>query len=375
VINSLYQKTNCTMSSQEMQAFVTLATDDTYCLGATVLALSLRRVNTKHKLVVMITDRVSQSMRSQLDSLFDEIITVNVLDSNDETNLALLSRPDLGITFTKLHCWRLTQYSKCVFLDADTLVLHNVDELFEREELSACPDVGWPDCFNSGVFVYRPNLETYQSLVEFSLKQGSFDGGDQGLLNMFFNTWSHKDISKHLPFTYNVVSSTFYFYAPAFKKYGMNTKIVHFIGAKKPWHHEYSSTSSQPTIQNIGESAYLQFWWDLFMEHVHPKLNQSEMHSYMDIDKQLLTQMEVVDRRQEVLMSKLNISPVYTSEQLAGRHRQYAWEEGFVDYHGLDSFSLIQDHIQSVIDSPVAHSSEVSSPKKSESSKDTKIYY
>jgi len=40
-----------------------------------------------------------------------------------------------------------------VFLDADTLVLDNVDELFERPELAAAPDVGWPDCFNSGVFV------------------------------------------------------------------------------------------------------------------------------------------------------------------------------------------------------------------------------
>lgn len=47
---------------------------------------------------------------------------VNVLDSKDEANLALLARPELGVTFTKLHCWRLTQYEKCVFLDADTLV-------------------------------------------------------------------------------------------------------------------------------------------------------------------------------------------------------------------------------------------------------------
>jgi glycogenin glucosyltransferase len=44
------------------------------------------------------------------------------LDSEDAANLALLTRPELGITFTKLHCWRLTQFTKCVFLDADTLV-------------------------------------------------------------------------------------------------------------------------------------------------------------------------------------------------------------------------------------------------------------
>ena len=60
--------------------------------------------------------------REQLTAVFDNVVTVDVLDSRDQVNLALLTRPDLGITFTKFHCWRLTQYSKCVFLDADTLV-------------------------------------------------------------------------------------------------------------------------------------------------------------------------------------------------------------------------------------------------------------
>jgi glycogenin glucosyltransferase len=55
-------------------------------------------------------------------------------------------------------------------------VLKNSDELFEREELSAAPDPGWPDCFNSGVFVYRPSLDTFTALIEFALSKGSFDG-------------------------------------------------------------------------------------------------------------------------------------------------------------------------------------------------------
>lgn len=47
---------------------------------------------------------------------------VDVMDSGDAAHLALMKRPDLGVTFTKLHCWTLTHYSKCVFMDADTLV-------------------------------------------------------------------------------------------------------------------------------------------------------------------------------------------------------------------------------------------------------------
>lgn len=55
-------------------------------------------------------------------------------------------------------------------------IVQNCDELFEREELSAAPDVGWPDCFNSGVFVFKPSEDTFNKLIAFALEQGSFDG-------------------------------------------------------------------------------------------------------------------------------------------------------------------------------------------------------
>ena len=55
-------------------------------------------------------------------------------------------------------------------------VLSNIDELFEREELSAAPDPGWPDCFNSGVFVFKPSNETYKKLLTLCTETGSFDG-------------------------------------------------------------------------------------------------------------------------------------------------------------------------------------------------------
>lgn len=60
--------------------------------------------------------------RERLRAVFTEVVIVDVLDSRDAAHLALLQRPELGITFTKIHCWGLTQYEKCVFLDADTLV-------------------------------------------------------------------------------------------------------------------------------------------------------------------------------------------------------------------------------------------------------------
>ena len=114
--------------------------------------------------------------RQELARVWDHLEIVDLLDSNDAAHLALLTRPELGITFTKIHCWSLTQYRKCVFLDADTLIVQNCDELFERDELSAVPDIGWPDCFNSGVFVFEPSTATHEALLQFAMEHGSFDG-------------------------------------------------------------------------------------------------------------------------------------------------------------------------------------------------------
>ncbi|XP_058517162.1 LOW QUALITY PROTEIN: glycogenin-1-like [Ochotona princeps] len=203
----------------EDQAFVTLTTNNAYAKGALVLGSSLKQHRTSRRLAVLTTPQVSDSMRKALEVVFDEVITVDILDSGDSAHLTLKKRPELGITLTKLHCWSLTQYSKCVFMDADTLVLKNIDDLFEREELSAASDPGWPDCFNSGVFVYQPSVETYNQLLRCAAEQGSFDGmcGDKGLLNTFFSSWATTDIRKHLPFIYNLSSISIYSYLPAFK--------------------------------------------------------------------------------------------------------------------------------------------------------------
>lgn len=109
--------------------------------------------------------------------MFDELVDVQVLDSQDVLRLELLQRPELGITLTKIHVWKLTQFSKCVFLDADTLVLKNIDDLFGRPAFAAAPDIGWPDCFNSGVFVFCPSDSIYNDLLKLAREKGSFDGG------------------------------------------------------------------------------------------------------------------------------------------------------------------------------------------------------
>lgn len=300
------------------QAYVTLATNDSYAIGALVLGNSLRSVGTNRKLVVLVTKEVSQNFRQHLQSLYDFVTPVDVLDSSDSVNLALLNRPDLGVTFTKLHCWRLTQFTKAVFLDADTLVVKNIDDLFDREELSAAPDAGWPDCFNSGVFVFKPSEATYSALLNFAITNGSFDGGDQGLLNLFFKDWL-TNLSKHLPFTYNVVAQAFYSYLPAFKRYGKDTKVLHFIGAAKPWQTTYNPVTGQVEVAGSSEAygILLKLWWNVYLEKVRPVLEDKPLG--------------------EGIYSLQG----YNKEQLGDSRRQYSWERGQIEYLGIDSFDNI----------------------------------
>nr|XP_029726221.1 flocculation protein FLO11 isoform X17 [Aedes albopictus] len=327
-------------------AWVTLATNDSYSLGALVVAHSLKRVHTAHQLAVLITPGVSEAMKNKLRTIFNVVEEVNLLDSKDEANLALLKRPELGITFTKLHCWRLTQFEKCVFLDADTLVLRNCDELFEREELSAAPDVGWPDCFNSGVYVYRPSLDTFSSLMQYAVTHGSFDGGDQGLLNSYFSDWAHKDIAKHLPFIYNTSSVASYSYLPAFKQFGQNTKILHFIGTAKPWLQNFNSESRKVYIPGGYQhlANFLQYWWDIFCEDVHSRLS-ADMSGLAGA------------------LSQLHLGePKSTEQEVYEEHmRRQCWESGNIDYMGRDSFENIWRRITQTVSagpSPVADSAQ-----------------
>ncbi|XP_078078628.1 glycogenin-2 isoform X8 [Mustelus asterias] len=294
------------MSVVTDQAFVTLATNDVYCRGALVLCQSLRRHKTTRRIVALFTPQVSINMRRVLECLFDEAIEVDVLDSGDSAHLALLTRPELGVTFTKIHCWCLIQYSKCVFMDADTLVCNNIDDLFDREELSAAPDPGWPDCFNTGVFVYRPSIETYNQLLQFATENGSFDGGDQGLLNSFFSNWSTKDIQKHLPFIYNLSGIAIYSYLPAFKQFGSTVKVVHFLGPTKPWHHKYDAQTKSVIQENMSPSDsmfidFLNLWWDIYTMSILPLLVEHEVVGKTTVEQQMhqAGDLQVSMRRQE----------------------------------------------------------------------------
>ncbi|KAG8580860.1 hypothetical protein GDO81_007447 [Engystomops pustulosus] len=329
------------------EAFVTLCTNDSYAKGALVLGSSLRKHSSK-RLVVLITPQVSDSMRKVLDKVYDDVRVVDVLDSEDSAHLALMERPELGVTLTKLHCWTLIEYTKCVFMDADTMVLQNIDDLFEREELSAAPDPGWPDCFNSGVFVFQPSIKTYNQLLQLATEKGSFDGGDQGLLNTFFNTWATKDIHKHLPFIYNLSSISIYSYLPAFKAFGANAKVVHFLGKVKPWNYTYDSTTKtvkgDAHDQTLIHPEFLNLWWEIYTSRILTLLTE---HGVVKDTSTGLKAEEVTEAVSHMCIAAA--APPPSPPSISSEERRERWEQGQVDYMGADSYDNIKKKLDAYL--------------------------
>ena len=181
------------------------------------------------------------------------------LTNDNLTALNLMNRADLVATFTKIALWQQIQFRKIVYLDADTLPLRALDELFDLSAaFAAAPEIGFPDCFNSGVMVIEPSSETHRQLISLAVQGTSFDGGDQGLLNIHFGDF-HR-----LSFMYNVeLYRTYRLYMPAVKYYIEKLAVVHFIGRDKPW----NLRGETP----VDESAYASFycellekWWAMY---------------------------------------------------------------------------------------------------------------
>ncbi|KAF2837745.1 glycosyltransferase family 8 protein, partial [Patellaria atrata CBS 101060] len=251
-----------------------LLMSDSYLPGAAVLAHSLRDARTSKKLAVLVTlDNLSTDTITALKDLYDYIIPVDRIRTPNLKNLYLMDRADLAYAFTKIALWRQTQFRKIVYIDADVVALRAPDELFDIDaSFAAAPDVGWPDCFNTGVMVIKPDMGEYWALKTLASAGDSFDGADQGLLNQYYE---HKDWHR-LSFTYNCTPNAQYQWEPAYRYFKRDIAMVHFIGKDKPW------TKGRQSGGNGGSGVYNELlgrWWAVYDKH----LNTNTDYGYSSI--------------------------------------------------------------------------------------------
>lgn len=108
--------------------------------------------------------------------------------------------------FSKIYIWSLIEYNAILYIDVDVVVLKNIDSVFHKYlPFAASPDVYSPHIFNSGVMLLAPCLRIYKRMREKVHKFRSYNKGDQGFFNLFFDGWKRAEALHRLPFRLNFV--------------------------------------------------------------------------------------------------------------------------------------------------------------------------
>jgi len=236
----------------------TLCNGEGYLPGVEALGGSLRASGTKEPMVLMVTPEVRPITRGRLVDQGWDVREVEPIANPNPTTQQML--PRFGAAYTKLRAWQLVDFDKVVLLDADTVVLKNVDDLFERPEIAAAPDFFLPDRFSSGVMVLEPEEAKFERMIQALSAGDSYDGGDQGFLNTFFEGWYAMPVEHRLPVGYNMAHFIYQFmraHSSAWEKLQHEVKIVHYL-VQKPWR-------ARSTLSGASE-----VWWDAYFA-VHPE--------------------------------------------------------------------------------------------------------
>ena len=159
------------------QVYLTLCTNVKALPAALVQAAAVRRAGSTRPFVVIVAEGLPQWGREALRLRGAQVVAAESLPYNF-IGAPAYARGKWREAVVKLHMFRMTQFARVVFLDADVLVQRNVDHLFDlpltaEAELHGMRDLH--DCMpaagndfaklNTGVLVFRPLQRHWDRLM------------------------------------------------------------------------------------------------------------------------------------------------------------------------------------------------------------------
>lgn len=228
--------------STDKIAYVTVVCDDEHAMGSIAWAQSLRNSKTTiRETLALVSDSVNPLLRDAMGKWME----IHIYPSTDALPTCLS---------TKLHLFGLP-YSKLVYMSADTLVLENVDELFDRPGWSAGSDNFLPDAFNSDVMVLEPSVSLQQHLsTEFSKRQ---DISDSEFFNAMIPDWFECPSSYRLPHEYNTLSKIQTSDEAWSRIVARGIKVIRYDPVK-PW--------EDPDLKDVVHADLHTQWWKVMNE-------------------------------------------------------------------------------------------------------------
>lgn len=213
---------------QGRYAYVTLLSTSNYLDAVLVLNKSLRRVHSKYPLLVALTENVNNpeiiSKLEQHHILWEVVQPLQYHSSVTEKYHEIAA--NVLNTASKLQIFTLKDWDRLVYIDADVLVLQNIDDLFNKPDgaMLKYPDdnMGF-----TGLFVFCPRYhqedEFYPTLIA---HHDCVDGDLIGKLWFFVR----ESPAHQIDLTY------LWHYSPYITAEEMkNIKAVHFCNNTKPW--------------------------------------------------------------------------------------------------------------------------------------------
>lgn len=288
-------------------AWVTLLTRPSYLAGVIVLAHTLQKHQTKYPLIVLTTDTLPVDCIRSLEAEGQR--TRQLIVSKIEP---LLPPADVSLiaarfedTWTKLRVFELTSYDKITFLDADMMILGNVDSLFDFAlpgddwlaanhacvcnldkdpwapadwcmENCAYTPLSHPDALthptpvtkdarpthhllNSGLFTFHPSPTLWHNILHFfhtSPKLNTFLFPDQNFLDEFF-----RDKWTSLGWQYNALKTMRYWHPDMWRD--SEVRCLHYI-VDKPWQKRIASDGIAGHLGRDGVTH--RWWWDEYAQ-------------------------------------------------------------------------------------------------------------
>lgn len=170
--------------------YITLLSSKEYIWGVLILNKSLQNVKSKYPLTVCLTNDI-------VDNKIINILTQENINYLIVRKLQYKNNSEKGTilnTASKIHIFNFKQFDKIVYIDADTLVLKNIDNLFNYPNGSI---VMWPesDLGMSGLFVFTPHSSQYQLYEFYECLIENMNGITDGTIigNLFFPCLDNKD--------------------------------------------------------------------------------------------------------------------------------------------------------------------------------------
>ncbi|KAF5177928.1 UDP-glucuronate:xylan alpha-glucuronosyltransferase [Thalictrum thalictroides] len=228
-----------------------------YVCGAIAAAQSIRMVGSTRDLVILVDETISAYHRAGLEAAGWKVRIIQRI-RNPKAEPEAYNEWN----YSKFRLWQLTDYDKIIFIDADLLILRNIDFLFTMPEISATGNNG--SLFNSGVMVIEPSNCTFQLLMDHINEIVSYNGGDQGYLNEIF-TWWHR-IPKRMNFLKH------FWIGDEEEKKEMKTRlfgseppvlyVLHYLGLK-PWlcFRDYDCNWNVDILREFASDVAHQRWW------------------------------------------------------------------------------------------------------------------